>query len=191
VTQLSTLATQFAEATARKYAGRQTQKGGTLGVDQSAQHGLAIVKELNAILTKKLRTTDPVLLGVWKAASHLEQPPRRTETADAPASGTTGSGSAGSGEAAAEPGLMLQATRPPAGGDQQQRLDATATLQGQTRPSEGPALRPTQAQQRHATFSSAGTMQLEAPESLGILSAVEPSGQSIGGRAPARRADRM
>jgi hypothetical protein len=73
VTQLSALATQFAEATARKYAGRQTQKSGTLGVDQSAQQGLAIVKELNSILTKKLRKTDPVLLGVWRAASRLEQ----------------------------------------------------------------------------------------------------------------------
>jgi hypothetical protein len=35
------------------------------------------VKELNAIVTKKLRKTDPVLLGVWKAASRLEQPPQR------------------------------------------------------------------------------------------------------------------
>jgi hypothetical protein len=79
VADLSTLATQFAEATGRKYAGRQTQKGGTLGVDQTAEKGLAIVKELNAIVTKKLRKTDPVLLGVWKAASRLEQPPQREE----------------------------------------------------------------------------------------------------------------
>jgi hypothetical protein len=69
---------QFAEATERKYAGQQTQMGGTLGVDQSAEKGLAIVKELNAIMIKKLRKTDPVLLGVWQAASRLEQPPRRT-----------------------------------------------------------------------------------------------------------------
>src|SRR4029434_5089378 len=80
VTDLSTLATQFADATGRKYAGRQTLKGGTLGVDQAAEKGLAIVKELNAIVTKKLRKTDPVLLGVWQAASRLEQPPRRTST---------------------------------------------------------------------------------------------------------------
>jgi hypothetical protein len=73
--------TQFAAATGRKYAGRQVQKGGTLGVDQSAQKALAIVKELNAIITKKLRTTDPVLLGVWKAASRLEQPPKRAKDA--------------------------------------------------------------------------------------------------------------
>jgi hypothetical protein len=78
VTDLSALATQFAAATGRKYAGRQTLKGGTLGVDQATEKGLTIVKELNAIVTKKLRTTDPVLLGVWKAASRLEQPPRRT-----------------------------------------------------------------------------------------------------------------
>jgi len=78
VTDLSTLATQFADATGRKYAGRQVLKGGTLGVDQAAEKGLSIVKELNAIVTKKLRTTNPVLLGVWKAASRLEQPPRRT-----------------------------------------------------------------------------------------------------------------
>jgi hypothetical protein len=77
VADLSTLATQFAEATGRKYAGRQTQKGGTLGVDQTAEKGLAIVKELNAIVTKKLRKTNPVLLGVWQAASRLEQPPQR------------------------------------------------------------------------------------------------------------------
>jgi hypothetical protein len=78
VADLTALATQFAEETGRKYAGRQTQKGGTLGVDQNAEKGLAIVKELNAIVTKKLRPTDPVLLGVWKAASRLEQPPQRT-----------------------------------------------------------------------------------------------------------------
>lgn len=80
VTELATLAMQFADATSRKYAGQQTQMGGTLGVDQSAAKGLAIVKELNAILTKKLRKIDPVLLGVWQAASRLEQPPRRTST---------------------------------------------------------------------------------------------------------------
>jgi hypothetical protein len=78
VTELATLATQFADATSRKYAGQQTQMGGTLGVDHSAAKGLAMVKELNAIMIKKLRKTDPVLLGVWQAASRLEQPPRRT-----------------------------------------------------------------------------------------------------------------
>lgn len=76
VADLATLATQFAAATGRKYAGRQTLKGGTLGVDQATEKGLAIVKELNAIVTKMLRTTDPVLLGVWKAAARLEQAPR-------------------------------------------------------------------------------------------------------------------
>jgi hypothetical protein len=87
VADLSTVATQFAEATGRKYAGRQTQKSGTLGVDQTAEKGLAIVKELNAIVTKKLRKTNPVVLGVWKAASRLEQPPQRTpeETTTSPA----------------------------------------------------------------------------------------------------------
>jgi hypothetical protein len=78
VADLSTFATKFADATGRKYAGRQTQKGVTLGVDQTAEKGLVIVKELNAIVTKKLRKTDPVLLGVWQAAARLEQPPRRT-----------------------------------------------------------------------------------------------------------------
>jgi hypothetical protein len=83
VSQLSTLVAQFKTATGRKYAGRQTQKGGTLGVDQSAKKALAIVKELNAIVTKKLRTTDPVVLGVWKAASRLEQPPKRMKDTSA------------------------------------------------------------------------------------------------------------
>jgi hypothetical protein len=84
VADLSTLTTKFAEATGRKYAGRQTQKGGTLGVDQSAEKGVAIVKELNAIVTKKLRKTDAVLLGVWKAASRLEQAPQRTQESTTP-----------------------------------------------------------------------------------------------------------
>jgi hypothetical protein len=99
VTDLSTLATQFADATGRKYAGRQTQRGGTLGVDQAAEKGLKIVHELNAIVTKKLRKTDPVLLGVWKTASHLEQPPRRkqeeqpaTPSSPAPAPAAPGQG---------------------------------------------------------------------------------------------------
>jgi hypothetical protein len=78
VADLSTLATQFAEATGRKYAGRQTQKGGTLGVDEAAEKGLKIVQELNAIVNKKLRLSDPVLLGVWKTACRLEQSRRRT-----------------------------------------------------------------------------------------------------------------
>src|SRR4030095_9360663 len=43
VADLSTLATKFAAATGRKYAGRQTQKGGTLGVDQTAEKGRRIV----------------------------------------------------------------------------------------------------------------------------------------------------
>jgi len=79
VADLSGLATEFAETTGRKYAGGQMRKGGTLGVDQAAEKGLDIVQELNAIVTKKLRKTDPVLLGVWKAASRLEQPPRRSK----------------------------------------------------------------------------------------------------------------
>jgi hypothetical protein len=54
-------------------------KVGTLGVDQGAEKGLKIVQELNAIVTKKLRKTDSVLLGVWQAASRLEQPPRRSK----------------------------------------------------------------------------------------------------------------
>jgi hypothetical protein len=48
-------------------------------VPRTAKKGLAIVKELNAIVTKKLRKTDPVVLGVWKAASRLEQPPQCAE----------------------------------------------------------------------------------------------------------------
>jgi hypothetical protein len=95
-----------------------------------------IVKELNAILTKKLHTTDPVLLGVWKVASRLEQPPRRTETAPLPAPATTDNSTAGSGEAAAEPSVLLEATRPPAGGDKMERKDAAACFQNEMMPAE-------------------------------------------------------
>jgi hypothetical protein len=35
--------------------------------------------------TKKLRKTDAVLLGVWKAASRLEQAPQRTQEEGTPA----------------------------------------------------------------------------------------------------------
>jgi hypothetical protein len=114
VTDLATLATQFADATSRKYAGQQTQVGGTLGVDQSAAKGLTIVKELNAILTKKLRTTDPVLLGVWQAASRLEQPPHRTLTSSTttPAAAPTTASRAESAEPQLKLPIGLERTAP-------------------------------------------------------------------------------
>jgi hypothetical protein len=56
---------------------------GTLGVDEMAAKGMQIVEELKAIVSKKLRTTDPILYGVWKAASRAESDPQYAATAPA------------------------------------------------------------------------------------------------------------
>ncbi len=90
VTDLATLAADFAAATGQKYAGVQRRMEGTIGVDEMAARGVQLVEELKPIMSKKLRTTDPILFRVWKAASRAERDPQHTpeEAPAAPAAPT-------------------------------------------------------------------------------------------------------
>jgi hypothetical protein len=68
------------DATGRKHDGGHTRREGTLGLDASSRRGMEIVRGLDAIITNRLRKTNPVLLGVWKSASKVQSDPVRAAT---------------------------------------------------------------------------------------------------------------
>jgi hypothetical protein len=68
-------------ATSRKHDGRQTRRAGTLGLSVVSRRGMEIVRGLDAIISNRLRKTDPVLLGVWKSASRVQSAPVSQSTA--------------------------------------------------------------------------------------------------------------
>jgi hypothetical protein len=74
-TDLITLMAGFATATERQVDGQQRRAGGTHGLTQAMKRGRAAVKELNAAVRKKLRTTNPALYKVWLRASRIESAP--------------------------------------------------------------------------------------------------------------------
>jgi hypothetical protein len=76
-------------ATERKHDGSQTRRAGTLGLDTMSRRGMEIVRGLDAIISNRLRKTNPVLLGVWKTASKVQSNPVRT-AATASAAATQG-----------------------------------------------------------------------------------------------------
>ncbi len=73
--QLAEKIAPFEAATDRKHDGRQEQKAGTVTLQLETRRGMAATKELDQIITNRLKRTDPVLLAVWKAAKRLEQLP--------------------------------------------------------------------------------------------------------------------
>ena len=75
--KLAALVVAFDEATQDTDAGLQEQSGGTAGLRVVSSRALKAVRELDAMITKKLRTSDPALLQVWKNTSRVE---RRTTT---------------------------------------------------------------------------------------------------------------
>jgi len=75
--QLAGKADEFESATNRKWDGRQTQKSGTAGLETLWRRGMAALNELDAIVTNLLRTSNPTLLAVWKAAKRQERMPQR------------------------------------------------------------------------------------------------------------------
>jgi hypothetical protein len=75
-------------ATERKHDGGQTRRAGTLGLKVVSRRGMGIVRGLDAIISNRLRKTDPVLLGVWKTASKVQSEPVRP-TATTPSATTT------------------------------------------------------------------------------------------------------
>jgi hypothetical protein len=94
--QLADKIAQLDSAIQRRNTGKQERRSGTAGLDLAVKKLTAIIAELNAIMKAALRTSDPMLLAVWKDASRLYSDPVRTSeeestlaAAPAPPSGAT------------------------------------------------------------------------------------------------------
>jgi hypothetical protein len=74
--RLADLTTALEAAGERKYRCLHRQMEGTARMEESARRGVKAVRVLNAIVRQRLKD-DPELLGVWKAAQHIERPPKR------------------------------------------------------------------------------------------------------------------
>jgi hypothetical protein len=93
--ELDDLAVSLQDATARKGVGRGKLVGGTTGLLAESRRGLAIVRELDAIMDVIL-DNNPALLAQWKSVSRVQRPPQR-EPEDATSGSGTGSDPGGSG----------------------------------------------------------------------------------------------
>jgi hypothetical protein len=78
--QLSDLIADFDDATEDTDAALQNQSGGTAGLRVVSTRALKAVHELDAMISKKLRTSDPALLQVWKNASRVERASKKAPT---------------------------------------------------------------------------------------------------------------
>ncbi len=90
---LAEAVTALEEAGAHAESALQMQMGGTAGMELAAKRGVRAVRVLDSIVTPRLKSTNPALLAVWKAATRIERPPRKTP----PDGGAGGSGGSGSG----------------------------------------------------------------------------------------------
>ena len=79
--KLVELIAEFDEATADTDAGLQQQSGGTAALRVVSSRALKAVRELDAMITKKLRASDPALLTVWRNASRVQRAPQAAPTA--------------------------------------------------------------------------------------------------------------
>jgi hypothetical protein len=70
--RLATLVAQFDANTDRKTSGRSEQVESTAGMWESAGRGLAVVKELDGIITELLEER-PAKLAAWKSISRVER----------------------------------------------------------------------------------------------------------------------
>ena len=127
--QLSELIADFDAASQDQDAGLQEQSGGTAGLRVVSSRALAAVRELDAMITKKLRKSNPALLQVWKQARHVERPPKRK--APQPPSALVASGKVSiESRISAAPALaittMLNGNEEPLGGVEP-RVNGTAT----------------------------------------------------------------
>jgi hypothetical protein len=82
--QLADKVATFEDATSRKHDGRLEQKAGTVSLQVETRRGMAATRELDQIISNRLKRTDPVLLAVWKAAKQLEHLPASEPAAPAP-----------------------------------------------------------------------------------------------------------
>jgi len=86
--QLATKLAAVDTATDTRESGRSDRVGGTAGLDAKATHALALLREMDSILSFQYRN-DPAMLASWKSASHVDRDPSRAEDEEG---GTTGSG---------------------------------------------------------------------------------------------------
>ncbi len=73
VAEIATLTAALDDAGSRKFGGLMEQVEGTAGLDLLAKRGARLVRQLDAILTKMLKNSNPALLAAWKTASHVER----------------------------------------------------------------------------------------------------------------------
>ena len=65
-------------ASATRDSGRSDRVGGTAGLDAKADQGIAMLREMDSILSYQYRN-DPALLASWKSACHVDRDPSRAE----------------------------------------------------------------------------------------------------------------
>jgi hypothetical protein len=85
---MSDLIAALEEATQRKSSGLSEQSGGTAGLVDAARRGVALVRQLDAIMTHLLRNK-PSLKAAWKTASRIQRDPE-SPAAPAPTAPTGG-----------------------------------------------------------------------------------------------------
>ena len=89
VEDLETLATTVENAAAPRSEGRVDQVGATAGIEVHARKGVAILRELDSIISPPVKD-DAVQLARWKAAVEIQRPRTSTPAEEPPAgSGTT------------------------------------------------------------------------------------------------------
>ena len=65
-------------ASGTRDSGRSDRVGGTAGLDAKADQGIAMLREMDSILSYQYRN-DPALLASWKSACHVDRDPSRAE----------------------------------------------------------------------------------------------------------------
>ena len=80
-------------ASGTRDSARSQRVGGTAGLDAKADDALAVVREMDPILSFQYRN-DPALLASWKSACHVDRDPSRAEDVGGGGEGGPGGGSA-------------------------------------------------------------------------------------------------
>jgi hypothetical protein len=84
--KLQDLIANFTVAMQKAELGYGHQVGATEMLLHGVRQGSALIRKLDAVMKNLLRENE-TLLGVWKSASHIERPPRRQGSAQAPEPG--------------------------------------------------------------------------------------------------------
>ena len=92
VADLRALATGLDTSANARQTGLHEQVGATVGISARTREAVAILRELDAIITPLIEN-DPVLLATWKSAVHIESDPV-SEKEESPGSGGAATGSA-------------------------------------------------------------------------------------------------